>query len=326
MRKAKKSIHVEVVALSLFIGVLAVYAVFSTVVGSDVDAAGPADGVCVAHKAKCDAMTKPEQAKEKEDCLKKIQPGKKEIGCKDSVCQGFCELGGGGALCRGDGGNTGSCPKASDDGAKKAKEAADKAAKDLGDKAKKEEPKGGGEPPKMPEMPKKEPKQDQPKDPNACDNGKPRGVDGKCPSDNPPPSFESFWEGMKNSLPESLRKALSLDEPDKLTPDEQLRQIAEQVDTTPDLSAPQKEALKDYIAAARDVGNTQPIETLISENKNRTPESLEEGTSELQRYAESAGGQNPLIETGSINPESSGNIITAIGNSLKSLLKSVWPF
>jgi len=324
MRKAKKSIHVEVVALSLFIGVLAMYAVFSTI-GSDADAAGPADGVCIAYKKSCDEMT---DEKQKQECLKKIQPGAKKIDCKDSICQGFCELGGGGggALCRGDGGNTGSCPKASDEGAKKAKEAADKAAKDLADKAKKEEPKGGGEPPKMPEMPKKEPKPPEQKDPNACPNGKTRGVDGKCPDENPPASFESFWEKAKNSLPEALQKAFGLREPDKLSPVEQLQQVADLVNRDASVPTSQKEALadalNDYITAARANGNTQPVESLVATNKNRPIDDIESATTELNDYAASAGGTNELnpVYTGSSNPQTSQNVITAVGNWLKKWL------
>jgi len=327
MRKAKKSIHVEVVALSLFIGVLAVYAVFSTF-GSNAQAGPDANGQCSAKFDEC------VQQKMKEDPNKTEQQAKDEcIGptmaqmCSDSMCQGKCAppMGGGKypIVCGGE--KCGNQPeKASDEGAKKAKEAADKAAKDLADKAKKEEPKGGGEP-KMPEMPKKEPKPPEQKDPNACSNGKPRGVDGKCPDENPPASFESFWEKAKSSLPESLQKAFGLQEPDKLSPVDQLQQIAGFVNRDASVPTSQKEALtgalNDYITAARANGNTQPIESLVAINKNRPIDDIESATTDLNDYAASAGGTNELnpVYTGSSNPQASENIITAVGNWLKGL-------
>ena len=146
MRKAKKSIRVEAAALSLFIVVLAGYATFFTV-GSNVKAAGGDD----AANAGCAASWRQfhQQAVQNKDPnpTQKADEQNSKVPCKAEGGSGHCN----------------------------AKEGS-QSPKDICGAEKDQK----GEPLKMPELPKKEPKKEEPKD---CPNGQQKGPDGKCPCD-----------------------------------------------------------------------------------------------------------------------------------------------
>ncbi|MBI4067964.1 hypothetical protein HY413_00970 [Candidatus Kaiserbacteria bacterium] len=320
MRKAKKSVRVEVIALSLFIAALAGYATFFTV-GSSVQAQVEGNAGCGSKWAQHYGEAQKEFPPEKggNDAMWKQKADEKNgaEACKDDQgSTGQCDKGTdkptpNKTICRGDKDKNGN--PASDAGKKKAEDAM----KDKGDGKG-----GGGEPPKMPEMPKKEPKQDQPK--QGCQLGQTTDQNGQpCPKENAPANFLSQ---MKDKLlkaftdafnPETTNNDLS-----QMTPEQQLQKISDLINGNPTLdSKPERIEATNNLANAYEKAGFQgtPENIVAHANQMSIPEidQAADNTNSLRDLAQSQSADLQPTVTGS-NPESSSNIIPTVYNWLTS--------
>jgi len=340
MRKAKKSVRVEVIALSLFIVALVGYATFFTV-GSSVNAQMNIDAggtiKCAGELKKCQQMPETTEAekKAKQECLKKNEKGATAIICGTGKCTAFCEQG----ICRGDGGNPG-CPKASDKQA---------------DGKQKEEPKkdegkgGGGEPPKMPEIPKKEPKKEEPKqDQKPCpttstsivsENGQQTTVVGQnagrspgasqavdqygrpCPTNAPANFFASLKDNLLKFLFASTTP-LTSDDLVGLTPEEQLQKISDLINGNPSLvDKPARIEATNKLANQYEKSGFQgTVEQVVAHTNTMSVDDINNAVNNVQDdLKELAKSQSAELTPSVIdsNPESSTNVINAVTDWLK---------
>ncbi|MBI4067963.1 hypothetical protein HY413_00965 [Candidatus Kaiserbacteria bacterium] len=309
MRKAKRSIRVEVVALSLFIVALVGYAAFFA--GSNVKAAGGDD----AANAGCAASWKQfyQQAVQNKDPnpTQKADQQNSQVPCKAEGGSGHCN----------------------------AKEGS-QSPKDICGAEKDQK----GEPLKMPELPKSQPKEKKPcQDPNQQSGYAGTSLLFRSPTSTQPCSATSTSAytpaSFLGSIPSNIRDAFtslfsgssgsgsdieSGDATRQLSLEEQLERVAELVNQNPSITAFDKPAYiaaeQGYLKAAGSQVITQAdvdhaVRRLSQQAIDAIPQVAEEVLSDLHRAAIE---QSILVPTGE-GANTSTNIITIVGNWLKGL-------